>query len=75
MSHTISDVKCPKLKILRVKGCPYLVKLRLEITDLSELDLSQSMPLLALRSLQVITHSAKHLASNLAKVPFKYVSI
>ena len=64
----VTEIQCPRLKVLRVKGCPNLTKLLLEVDSVSDLDISQSMPLNSLRHLHVITSSSKLLAKILSQV-------
>ena len=64
----VTEIQCPRLRVLHVKGCPNLTKLLLEVDSVSDLDISQSMPLNSLRHLHVITSSSKLLAKILSQV-------
>ncbi|KAL3869332.1 hypothetical protein ACJMK2_042026 [Sinanodonta woodiana] len=59
-------VQCQKLKTLRIQGCPKLKKLSLQIKKLSQIQIYQSTPLFALRTLVLHVSNITYLAHVLA---------
>lgn len=60
------DIQCPKLKYLRIQGCPKLFSLTLHVDSLTQVQVYHSTPLLALRSLSLYSKQVLHLARVLA---------
>ncbi|KAL4220157.1 hypothetical protein ACF0H5_020566 [Mactra antiquata] len=60
------EIRCPKLKYLRIKGCPKLSCLTLHVDSLTRVQVYHSTPLLALRQLTVYSKHVVHLARVLA---------
>ncbi|XP_060077676.1 uncharacterized protein LOC132557196 [Ylistrum balloti] len=60
------EILCPKLAYLRIQGCPKLWHLTIELERLSQLQVTHSSPLLALRSMELHTSHVTYLAKVIA---------
>ncbi|XP_021341597.1 F-box/LRR-repeat protein 15-like isoform X2 [Mizuhopecten yessoensis] len=60
------EILCPKLTYLRIQGCPKLWHLTIELDRLSQLQITHSSPLLALRSMELHTSRVTYLAKVIA---------
>lgn len=60
------EILCPKLTYLRIQGCPKLWHLTIELDRLSQLQVTHSSPLLALRSMDLHTSHVTYLAKVIA---------
>ncbi|XP_033738204.1 uncharacterized protein LOC117325826 [Pecten maximus] len=60
------EILCPKLTYLRIQGCPKLWHLTIELDRLSQLQVTHSSPLLALRSMELHTSHVTYLAKVIA---------
>lgn len=56
------EIACPKLKYLRIQGCPRLSSLTMHIDKLSHLQIFHSSPLLALKCMSLYVRHVQHLA-------------
>ncbi|XP_052776258.1 uncharacterized protein LOC128214060 [Mya arenaria] len=60
------DISCPKLKSLRIQGCPHLHELSMHVTSLAQMHVFHSPPLLALQRLILTCPRVPHLDRILA---------